>query len=408
MFSKQMFGLNKDKSYKVWSVEVNPVHGGDLGEDGASLTINHGKENGKLTEKLEFFKEGKQGRSAYQQAVFEAESRIKIQLDKGYRFSKEKLDELDPLPMLASDFNKVGHRISFPCFTSVKYDGVRAFAIKRDGVVKLTSRTGQPYELPVLEKALSEFMKEGEHFDGEIYLHNYALQDITSAVKRTNPDKEVEKAIKAHRKAVNTKQEGDKELEAIEAQMIARIRPLLQFHMFDIVCDGTFEERLHRMDDLHQEGREGYGDLIHLTKYDLCNGDKELKKVMHPRAVKDGFEGVMLRNLVGVYESGKRSADLQKFKTFVDEEFLILDIVEDKQGDGVFVLKNNLNEQTFQCVMGDLGQRKSFLIDKRNLVGKWLKVKFQSRYKGTLLPQFPVGIVLRDGYSVEGTFIPYD
>lgn len=408
MFSKQMFGLNKDKSYKVWGVTAKQYICPVEQVERNVLAIKHGKENGKLTEKLEFFTEGKQGRSAYQQAVFESESRIKIQLDKGYRFSKEELDELDPLPMLASDFNKVGHRISFPCFTSVKYDGVRAFAIKRDGVVKLTSRTGQPYELPVLEQALSEFMKEGEHFDGEIYLHNYALQDITSAVKRTNPDKEVEKALKAHRKAVNTKQEGEKEIEAIEAQMIARIRPLLQFHMFDIVCDGTFEERLHRMDDLYQEGRVGHGDLIHLTQYDLCNDGQELKKVLHPRAVKDGFEGVMLRNLSGVYESGKRSADLQKFKTFVDEEFLILDVVEDKQGDGVFVLKNNLNKQTFQCVMGDLGQRKSFLIDKRNLVGKWLKVKFQSRYKGTLLPQFPCGVMIREGYSVEGTFVPYD
>lgn len=408
MFSKQMFGLNKDNSYKVWGVEVNPVHGGDLGEDGASLSINHGKENGKLTEKLEFFTEGKQGRSAWQQAVFEAESRIKNQLDKGYRFCKEELDELPPLPMLASDFNKVGHRITFPCFTSVKYDGVRAFAIKRGGVVKLTSRTGQPYELPVLEQALSEFMKDGEHFDGEIYLHNYALQDITSAVKRTNPNKEVEKALKAHRKAVNTKQEGEKELEVYEAKMIARIRPLLEFHMFDIVCEGSFEERLQKMDDIHYEKREGYGNLIHLTQYDICKDEETLKNVLHPRAVKDGFEGVMLRNLSGVYESGKRSADLQKFKTFVDEEFLILDIVEDKQGDGVFVLKNNLNEQTFQCVMGDLGQRKSFLIDKRNLVGKWLKVKFQSRYKGTLLPQFPCGVMIREGYSVEGTFVPYD
>ena len=408
MFSKKMFGLNKDKSYKVWSVTAKQYICPVEQVERNVLAIQHGKENGKLTEKIEFFTEGKQGRSAYQQAVFEAESRIKIQLDKGYRFSKEELDELDPLPMLASDFNKVGHRISFPCFTSVKYDGVRAFAIKRDGVVKLTSRTGQPYDIPLLEQALSEFMKEGEQFDGEIYLHNYALQDIISAVKRTNPNKEVEKALKAYRKAVNTKQEGEKEIEAIEAQRIARIRPLLQFHMFDIVCDGTFEERLQKMDDIHYEKREGYGNIIHLTQYDICKDEETLKNVLHPRAVKGGFEGVMLRNMSGVYESGKRSADLQKFKTFVDEEFLILDIVEDKQGDGVFALKNNLNDRTFQCVMGDLGQRKSFLVDKRNLVGKWLKVKFQSRYKGTLLPQFPCGVVIREGYSVEGTFVPYD
>lgn len=405
MFERKLFGLEKDGSIKTWEIMAYE-HPAKCGY--SIIDIQYGKLGGKLTNKVEQIHEGKQGRTHVEQAVSEAQGRIKKQLDKGYRDTVEELNEIPVLPMLASDFNKVGHRIKFPCYTSVKYDGVRAFAIKRNGVVELKSRTGQPYNVPHLQEALRGFMSDGEHFDGEIYLHNYALQDITSAVKRTDPEKEVEKALKAHKKAVNTKQEGEKELDVIEARLIARIRHQLEFHMFDIVCSATFEDRVKMMEDIHHEKRDGYGEFIHLTNYDWCVDEQTLKNKLHPESIKFGFEGVMLRNLDGLYESGKRSADLQKYKTFVDEEFLILDVVEDKQGDGVFVLKNNLNEQRFQCVMGDLGQRKSFLLDKHNLVGKWLNVKFQTRYRGTLLPQFPCGQYVRDGYAVEGMFVPYD
>jgi DNA ligase-1 len=398
----QLYGINKDSTFKVWSVEVTSD------DSTAFICIEHGKEGGKLTTKIDTVKSGKQGRTPYQQAVSEANGRLKKQMDKGYRENREELSNLNVLPMLASDFNKVGHRINFPCFTSVKYDGVRAFAIKRNGVVELKSRTGQPYNVPHLEEALRCFMNDGEHFDGEIYLHNYALQDITSAVKRTDPQKEVEKAQKKLDKYGSNPHPFQLHEDLEEAKLIARIRPLLEFHMFDIVCNGTFKDRIQRMDDIHQEKRDGYGEFIHLTQYDWCIDEVVLRNKLHPQSVKDGFEGVMLRNLDGVYESGKRSADLQKYKTFVDEEFLILDVVEDKQGDGVFVLKNNLNDQKFQCVMGDLGQRKAFLLDKHKLVGKWLNVKFQTRYRGTLLPQFPVGQYIRDGYAVEGMFVPYD
>lgn len=408
MFEKHLFGLEKNGDIKVWSIIAREYMCQVTNSMQAVIEIEHGKQGGKLTQKVEFVNTGKQGRTTYEQAVSQAEGRLKKQFDKGYRESVEELSEIPVLPMLASDYNKVGHRINFPCFTSVKYDGVRAFAIKRNGVVEFKSRTGQPYNVPHLEEALRGFMLDGEHFDGEIYLHNYALQDITSAVKRVDADKEVEKALKAHKKAINTNLEGEKERAAVEARLIARIRPLLEFHMFDIVCDGTFKDRLQKMDDIHQEKRDGYSEFIHLTQYDWCIDESTLKSKLHPQSVKDGFEGVMLRNLHGVYESGKRSADLQKYKTFVDEEFLIVDIVEDKQGDGVFVLKNNLNDLKFQCVMGDLGQRKVFLLQKETIKGKFLNVKFQTRYKGTLLPQFPVGQYIREGYIVEGTFIPYD
>lgn len=404
MFSKNMFGLNKNGTYKVWNIVVYIAD--KAGEEGSKpvIHITHGSEGGKLTEKLEWVTEGKQGRTPYQQAELQAEARLKKQYDKGYRESKEDLESTPLLAMLASDYNKVGHRIQFPCYTSVKYDGCRALAIKHCGEVRLESRTGQLFSVPCVEDALNKIMQDGDVLDGEIYKHNYELQDILSAVKRTDTQKEIDKAFRKMSKD-STIENADAYDSAIK---IAYLRDNLEFHIFDIPMNGDFEVRLSAMDELFQNEKDKFGGAIEMTQYDTCNSDEQLRSTLHPRAVKDGFEGVMLRNKKGVYESGKRSGDLQKFKTFLDEEFLILDVVEDKQGNGVFLLKNNVNGLEFQCVMGDLHQRKTQLHDKCKLKGKFLNVKFQTRYKSTLLPQFGVGQYIRDGYLVEGVFVPYD
>lgn len=409
--NRTFYGLDKSGGFKVWQIEVRDGLNGD-----AYLVVTHGKEGGKLQEKVDYIGSGKQGRSAVEQAISEANGKIKKQIDKNYREDKADLEIVPLLPMLASDYNKVGHRIEFPCYGSVKYDGVRCLAIKYAGDVRLESRTGQPYNVPHLEAAFVDFMRDSEVNDGEIYLHGYALQDITSAVKRIDTQKEIDKVKRdiAKHGAEYRRPSKDENItnptlaeELENAELIHYIRPRLQFHIFDIPMDGDFQTRLEAMDEVHAE-RKDISEFIYLTEYDIVADDNALRTVHHPRAIRDGFEGYMLRNKKGVYESGKRSGDLQKFKTFIDEEFKILDIVEDKQGNAVFVLKNNLNDQKFQCVMGDMGERKVFLLQKETLKGKWLKVKFQTRYKGTLLPQFPVGLMVREGYEVEGTFIPYD
>jgi DNA ligase-1 len=402
MYNKQLFGLEKNGDVKVWNIRVaDTFHDHPEYE----IVISHGKLNGKLTFKTELVSEGKQGRSVYDQAVLQAEARTKKQVDKGYRETVEELSDLPLLPMLASDYNKVGHRIQFPCFTSVKYDGVRCLAIKHCGEVRLESRTGQPYYVPHIQESLNTMMYDGQSLDGELYLHGYELQDITSAVKREDPDKEIEKATRKQAKAA--KMEMDNKVsdevwyaaqvaadqEYIDAQRIKHIRKNMEFHIFDIPMDGSFNVRLNAMDNMFEFYK--YVPNIKFTQYDVCADDAQLKR-QHAQAVKDGFEGVMLRNQLGVYESGKRSADLQKYKTFVDAEFEILDIIEDKNDGSIFILQNNVNDEKFGCVMGTIPERKHRLAFKNDYIGKWLKVKFQTRYKGTLLPQFPTGVCIRD------------
>lgn len=386
---KTLWGLDKKGGFKVWTVGVYK----DEHEDQATLTISHGKEGGKQTTKNEYFDSGKQGRNALEQAEFEAQARIKKQLDKNYRENKDDLQEIDVLAMLAADYRKQGHRIEYPCYGSVKYDGVRALAKKRNGVVTIESRTSQPYDLPQIQAVLSIHMQDGDIWDGEIYKHGYELQDIVSAVKRTDTQAEVDKARRKLEKAAGDDKIEEAQEELGEAIAIHELRPKLEFHIFDVVSDKTFKERVEDLDTL--AGIPVVSPLIQITDY-LWIADEADMKSKHKVAVEQGYEGIMLRNFKGLYESGKRSADLQKYKEFLDSEFIILDVVPDKQGYGIYVVQNDLNDLTFQVVMGDMTARAKALDEKESLKNKPLTTRYQTRYKGTLLPQFPTGVAIRD------------
>jgi DNA ligase-1 len=391
MYTK-LFGLEKDGKIKVWEISTTET----------SIVVRHGQEDGKMQEKTTVIKEGKQKRSIPEQAVSEAEGKIKKQIDKGYRYTKEELAELPLLAMLAGDYHKIGHRINWQqgVDLSDKLDGVRCLAkcISLD-VVTLESRTGQEYILPHITAELATYMRVGEVLDGEIYLHGYALQEITSAVKRTDTWAEVEKCEKRLKKVSggegysNAFEEAYCEL--AEARLIHELRPKLQFIAFDVPSEKKWDERLQELIDFEAERTDHTATFIKFLHYTRSFSETEMK-LAHKDSVRRCFEGIMLRNACGMYESGKRSADLQKYKEFLDSEFQILDVLEDKDGNGVFLVQNTFAKNTFTVTLGSHAQRKHYLHYKHLYIGKWLTVKYQTLYKGTMIPQFPCGLVIRD------------
>lgn len=389
---KTLYGLDKKGGYKVWEIKVETVF---CDHPEAMITISHGKEGGKQTVKTESIIAGKQGRTVFEQAVSEAEGRIKKQIDKHYREDKADLENLDVLAMLAADYRKQGHRIAFPCYGSVKYDGVRALAKKRDGVVTLESRTSQLYDVPHLLALLAIHMRDGDIWDGEVYLHGVELQNIVSAVKRTDTQAEIDKCRRKLEKLCGGDQESfvEAQAEMAEAIMIHELRPKLEFHIFDVVSDKPFKERVEDLDEL--AGIAVVSPEIQVTQY-LWVADAADMKLKHDVAVNQSYEGLMLRNFTGLYESGKRSADLQKYKEFLDSEFEILDVLPDSEGGSRFLVRNDLNDMEFCVVMGSMAERAEFLRNKELYIGKMITVRYQARYKGTLLPQFPTGVAIRD------------
>lgn len=404
----ELFGLNKDKSYKTWSVCVKDGLNGD-----AYLIISSGKEGGKQVEKSEYFGygSGKQGRSALEQAINEANSRVKKNIDKGYRCTKEELNDLPVLAMLAKDHTKVGKEsdIEKGVFTSDKLDGLRLLAFCKlvDGVKKviLKSRTGQDQTLPHIEAQLLQIMNVGDIYDGEAYLHGPVLQDINSAVQRTDTQAKIDEAQRKYEKAVGDEKIQKAYAELQNALMIHDLRPRLEYHVFDVIIGGNLNiQFLNRLACLREEGAK-FSQVTHIKEvtYKYANSLAQLTEQLKD-CISRGYEGIMYRLPEGVYESGKRSSYLFKFKLFFDEEFMITSTHKDKQGYVVFELVNNLNEETFDCVMGDYAWRTA--VADEDFSGQWMTVKFQARNKGTLIPQFGTGKAIRQGTVVEGVFIP--
>lgn len=350
-----LYGLNKDGSYKVWCIYT---------EDN-KIIISHGKEGGKQQTKVDTVEGKNIGRSnettPSEQAEFEAKSRINKQIDKGYRENKEDLGDIPLLPMLAHDYLKQGHRITYPCFGSPKLDGVRCLAIRKMSGVDLLSRGGKSYCVPHIQKQLERVMKVGDILDGEIYTHGLYLEEIVSAVKKHND---------------NT--------------------PSLTYVIFDVVNEESYEHRLISMQALRRYTLSCI-EAPHIDVIDFCElQDEGHMKQMHDVYVQDGYEGIMLRNFNGKYESGKRNADLQKYKQFMDEEFEITGVIEDRNGNAVFECFDTTANAKFTVTYGDFDQRKHQVSNPEEYIGKMLTVKYQSRYKDSNLPQFPCGTAIRD------------
>lgn len=418
MFDKELFGLDKAGGLKVWLVEA--IDRGGHSE----LIISHGKVGGKLTRKVDIVSEGKQGRGHYEQAVLQSKAKIKKQVDKGYRETKDALEDLPLLAMLAGDYTKVGHRVvwSEGVDLSDKLDGLRMLVkcILVDGIKKvvLESRTGQTYTLPHISEALCEILSVGEVLDGEAYLHGECLEDITSAVGRTDTQKEIDKAQRKHDKALKALQatmllmgEFPEENFAYEcaveelehAKHIHWLRPRLKFAAFDVPSDKPWHDRI--IDLALMSDRFVDGGFIWAVAYTRVFSEEEML-AYHDDAVARGYEGCMLRNRFGVYESGKRSADLQKFKRMISAEFLILDIIPAKDDGCVYILANDVNSGEFRCAYGTMFDRANALAEKQKRIGRYMTVDYQTRFKKTLLPQFGVGKLIRNGTVVNGKFVP--
>lgn len=118
----------------------------------------------------------------------------------------------------------------------------------------------------------------------------------------------------------------------------------------------------------------------------------------HNEYVKAGYEGIIIRNVSGLYSLKKRSKDLQKYKEFKDEEFTVIGGVSSTGTEVdcvIFNVKNKKGQEFAVRPRGSFEQRKLWLKDIKNLVGKSLTVRFQELTDDGI-PRFPVGIGIRN------------
>jgi ATP-dependent DNA ligase len=116
--------------------------------------------------------------------------------------------------------------------------------------------------------------------------------------------------------------------------------------------------------------------------------------------VEAGYEGIMLRNAVGVYRANYRSNDLQKYKEFMEDEYRIIDFKEGEGRDAgavIWVCETADGKEFTARPRGTMEQRREWFNDGESYIGKNLTVVYQELTEDGK-PRFPVGKALRIGY----------
>lgn len=371
----------KDKKNKIrmWQCHV------EVENNVPTITITHGEKEGKQIENKREVHEGKNiGKknetSAYEQAIREADKLWKDKVEKENYVETLELtnvpSETNYAPMLAEKYDpnsKKKHKIDieFPCYVQPKLDGIRCLSYLKKGKIENQSRKFKSfYHLEHINSELEMLFESypGIIFDGELYNHSITFNQIAGTVKKEK-----------------IKEEDQSKLE------------LIQYHIYDSFLGSNlsepFKDRWKRLETLFQNSNFQYLVLVN-TK--ICENIETCLR-FHEEVTKEKYEGVMLRNQMSAYEPN-RTRHLQKYKTFIDDEFCIVGY---KQGDGndlgcvVWKVVNKNGKEFDVRPAATQEERKEMYKNGKEYVGKMLTVKYQelSEYG---IPRFPVGVGIRD------------
>lgn len=334
--------------------------------EGADVVSEYGEQGGAMQQARITCVAKNVGRSnettPEQQAELELAAKIQKKKDSGYFDTpQEALTEQVFLPMLAYDYKKRAGKLEI-FDGQPKYDGVRALIHYQNGW-KIMSRGGKPYDVAHIVSHFERFGDPSIVYDGEIYIHGLPLQEIVSLVKKPKPGSE-----------------------------------LLQFHCYDMYQpDRPDLPWGDRRKFLYDFGQAVQGSAVHIVET-VTHLNETNMKALHDQFVREGFEGLILREHHGTYELSKRSRHLLKYKEFHEEEFPIVGF-ETGRGkfDGCVIWKCSTPDGAeFKVVpKGTLEQKQKWLIDAHKYIGKPLVVRYQA-LTNDKVPQFPVGITIRD------------
>jgi ATP-dependent DNA ligase len=374
----------KDKSDKVRIWNISAVLNCD--DNTYWIKTEYGQKDGKI---IVTEKEITEGKNIGKKNETTIEKQLVLVCDKTFKDKKEKeeyietLDEINDekqnksfCPMLADkwDPNSKTKRkidITFPCFIQPKLDGIRCLSyLKKNEIVNQSRQLKYFKNLDHINKELDIIFKKFPDliFDGELYNHDIVFNKIAGIVK-------TEKL-----------KEGDKEkLEQI------------QYHIYDCFVEKNDQAFSERFDLLQKANSMKEWKYLKFVPTLVCKDKDEVVNKFHPQFIEQKFEGSILRNKNSVYEFN-RTKHLQKFKTFEDDEF---EIINFKEGTGhdlgtvVWKCKTKSGKEFDVRPIGTVEERSELFKNAPKLIGKMLTVTYQELSEFGV-PRFPVGKNIRD------------
>lgn len=213
------------------------------------------------------------------------------------------------------------------------------------------------YIISAIKGVILDMMVEEEvALDGELYLPGYKINQINSFIKNIDLPQHYE----------------------------------LQYWCYDICIDEmtAIKRQELLMNNLNLT-------LIHiLSKNEHINVNKHFNLIpyvfvpdiniattLRDKFIDLGFEGLIIRNIKSSYQfGGKRNNSMLKYKKIEDGLFEILDVREDKRGLPVFILKNDINDEIFECTLNATQTIQRFYLGMKNkLKGTLGLVEYRER-----------------------------
>lgn len=281
-------------------------------------------------------------------------------------------------PMLAKTYEPNGSKnkrnnIIFPCLVQPKLDGLRCVAYA--GLAQ--SRTGSYFKTVnhILE-ALAPFFKAHPNvaLDGELYTMDIPFETLAGLIKK-------EKISEKDRALLSN----------------------VSYHIYDMI-DRTnpslvYSDR-HAFLCAHLASIvSATGSPIALVETEKTTNISEFRDKFS-KYISNGYEGIMLRNCSGVYRTNYRSDDLQKYKEFMEEEYVITGFKEgDGRDKGTVIWECQTAEKKVFNVRprGTIESRRELFDNAAKYIGAKLTVVFQELSEQGV-PRFPVGKAIREGY----------
>ena len=312
---------------------------------------------------------GKGTRSSAEQATLQFNGLLKNYLNKGYNRLKQlttadysELSEQEiksllgetftsdtngiPKPMLCKSFDSCTNNVTEKCwYVSRKIDGLRCLMYYKDGEIHTASRGGKTYDPATVHLRTDPYLLGlfESHpdliLDGELYKHdaNYPLQRISGICRLDTWTEEC----------------GN-----------------IEYWIYDYVSDEPFSKRHDTLLDFEELFPVDY-DKIRFVEHELVCGLYKIKR-RHDQYVREGFEGLVMRNPDKEYGINKRSSRYMiKMKERKSEEFVVVGVKEGmRPEDMCFVLKTEEGKRFTAKPIGPAEMRLEYLYNSGQFVGK--------------------------------------
>ena len=357
---------NDDNYYTVIHKITGYMDKNSAVRDVISDTVTEGKNLGKRNETNILQQSLIMGRNYYLKKI---NAGFKTNLENVKNQTDETNNDLIPFPMAVNEYSKHIKKITYPCYIQPKLDGIRALIFKDKNTNKLTMLSRRHKQIYGFENILNELqnnnifnISNSIYLDGELYLHNVPLQEISGIVRKEN--------------------HSDKQN--------------LDFCLFDIFDTNNpslnFKERMN----LINNNLNGLN-KTKLLETILCNSAEEVDE-LYENYLNDGYEGVIYKPINKPYEFSfnkeKRSSWYLKRKPAHDSEFKVIGYELDKNECIIFIMETKKGK-TFKSVpMWTQDQKKSFIYEN----------DFHKDYKNTYAT-IRYDDLSKDGVPIRSRFV---